>query len=884
MKSIICLVINNSENGKHMKTTKLITLLILILFIKIDTAAQVYPPDEQLTFQAKPSAGNKPAYLTPITDPTYKSKVVRITDQAVFDSKTPGMGTYHHYSKDQAWNSDGSLILLEGWPSAIIDGKTYEYKKFVNPPGGPHTWSNTQPDIIYGTNNSNSIVKLNVSTNTTSIVRTFTEYTFVSYGEWEGNMSNDDRYMVLQCKTAAGEMAIVVYDLVDDAVVSTMSAPVWPNNCAMSQSGKYVEVQWDVAGYENYQGICIYNRSDLSFVRNVISSGGGHYDFGYDTEGNEVCTGADIDGSSRGIIMVRLDNGAKTYLLSDAQMSWPIHISCRNLNRAGWAYLTEFAETYGEPTKPNFQKMFAVKLDPTANNDAVTETFAHVQHSTTIDYDRSPFGVPNRDGSKVMFRSDWMKGTGEINSYVATMPQPGDDNTPPTVPTGLVPSNIALTSFDLSWVASSDSAGVNGYEVFKSGISIGTTTDTSMHISGLKCNSSYSMKVKAFDAAGNMSAASTTLAVSTISTCDIIAPGVPVGLHYSNLAPNSFTLSWNTSTDNYGVTGYDVFKDGVFYGSATSDTTLNIEGLDPNTVYSMTVKAKDASGNISDASAPLLVTTGSCTLPHGWTGVNIGATGQSSCEDAGTFTIVATGADIWGTTDEFMYTYKNLTGDGVITAKVDSITNTNIWAKSGVMIRESLAADSKHVDCHVTAGNGISFQLRSTTGGNTTSTIASGISAPYWVKLERIGNIFNAYHSPDGAAWTQVGSGTTVSMASNVYIGLAVTSHVAGTYCTSMISDVVTGGGINTSIPGAPIPANEVSCFPNPVNSELSIKNIPQIADVSVFTVDGRLVTRVKTKNNSPFVLDVSSWKNGIYCICIKSKNESITRKVTVQH
>ena len=53
------------------------------------------------------------------------------------------------------------------------------------------------------------------------------------------------------------------------------------------------------------------------------------------------------------------------------------------------------------------------------------------------------------------------------------------------------------------------------------------------------------------------------------------------------------------------------------------------------------------------------------------------------------------------------------------------------------MIRESLAANSAHVDCHVTSGNGISFQLRATTGGTTTSTIASGISVPYWVRVQR---------------------------------------------------------------------------------------------------------------------------------------------------
>jgi len=192
----------------------------------------------------------------------------------------------------------------------------------------------------------------------------------------------------------------------------------------------------------------------------------------------------------------------------------------------------------------------------------------------------------------------------------------------------------------------------------------------------------------------------------------------------------------------------------------------------------------------------------SCILPAGWLGADIGGvTGQSSCESNGTFTVEATGADIFGTSDQFRYTYTSLNGNGVITAKINSVENTNEWAKSGVMIRESLDADSKHVHCYISSSNGIGIQDRPTTGGITNPSTTNELAAPYWIRLERSDNEFNAYSSPDGVTWTQVGLTKTVSMATNVFIGLSLTSHAAGVYCTSVITNVsVTGTASPSSI------------------------------------------------------------------------------------
>ncbi len=186
------------------------------------------------------------------------------------------------------------------------------------------------------------------------------------------------------------------------------------------------------------------------------------------------------------------------------------------------------------------------------------------------------------------------------------------DTQPPTAPTNLTTSNKTGTSFTLSWTASTDNVGVTGYEVFANGVSKGITASTSLSVTGLICNTAYSMTVRARDAAGNWSAASTASNVTTSACADTQPPTVPTNLTSSNVTETSFTLSWTASTDNVGVTGYEVFSNGVSVGTSTN-TSKSISELTCGTQYAMTVEARDAAGNWSATSAALNVSTSSCT-------------------------------------------------------------------------------------------------------------------------------------------------------------------------------------------------------------------------------------------------------------------------------
>ena len=164
----------------------------------------------------------------------------------------------------------------------------------------------------------------------------------------------------------------------------------------------------------------------------------------------------------------------------------------------------------------------------------------------------------------------------------------------------------------------------------------------------------------------------------------------------------------------------------------------------------------------------------------------------------GTYTMTGSGRDIWDNADAFHYAYKTLIGAGSIVARVESLQNTNAWAKAGVMVRETLDVGSKHGMMIISAASGASFQRRTDTDGASTSDDVAGIAAPYWVKIERTpAGMFGASYSEDGITWRSAGASLNISMGATVHIGLAVTSHDAALTCEAVFSNVTTTGNVS---------------------------------------------------------------------------------------
>ena len=278
----------------------------------------------------------------------------------------------------------------------------------------------------------------------------------------------------------------------------------------------------------------------------------------------------------------------------------------------------------------------------------------------------------------------------------------------------------------------------------------------------------------------------------------------------STVFAGQVTLAWDASSSP-DVGGYKVvygqssgaYTSEVDVGKQTSNTVAN---LDDSKTYYFAVRAYNTdktveSANSNEVSKSFSTTTSSSstTLPSPWIDMDIGNVGQagSASYASGAFTLNGSGDDIWNVADAFHFAYQPLNGDGSIMTRVTSIANTDSWAKAGVMIRESLDANARHAMVAVTAGNGVAFQRRTTTGGSSEHTAGAVISAPYWVKLTRTGNAFTAYQSVDGTNWAQIGS-ATISMATSVYVGLAMTSHNNSVLNTSVLDNVNVQTG-NTS-------------------------------------------------------------------------------------
>jgi hypothetical protein len=172
---------------------------------------------------------------------------------------------------------------------------------------------------------------------------------------------------------------------------------------------------------------------------------------------------------------------------------------------------------------------------------------------------------------------------------------------------------------------------------------------------------------------------------------------------------------------------------------------------------------------------------------------NVAVAGSAVVDDStGTFTVSGAGLDIWSTSDMFHFVDQPFYGNGQIVAHVSSVQDTSDWAKAGVMIRDQESANAINALLYVTpTTNGVAFQGRTATGGNSTSFANDRtITAPCWLKLTRSGSTIAAYRSSNGTTWTAVGSPQTVVISSNAWIGLAVSSKNNAMLNTSVFDNV----------------------------------------------------------------------------------------------
>ena len=193
------------------------------------------------------------------------------------------------------------------------------------------------------------------------------------------------------------------------------------------------------------------------------------------------------------------------------------------------------------------------------------------------------------------------------NSATATTQQVIDTQQP-SAPGALYATSVTTSTVSLSWSASTDNVGVVAYDVYLGSTLYVSSASPNATVSNLSSGATYTFTVRARDGAGNVSPSSPSLTVTTVTTVDIIPPSTPSNLTWASDG-GTVTMTWTPSTDNVGVSGYQLLY-GNFSLGIFSDTVLTLIGFKPGTPYTFTVKALDAAGNVSAASNQITVLLG----------------------------------------------------------------------------------------------------------------------------------------------------------------------------------------------------------------------------------------------------------------------------------
>jgi hypothetical protein len=271
-------------------------------------------------------------------------------------------------------------------------------------------------------------------------------------------------------------------------------------------------------------------------------------------------------------------------------------------------------------------------------------------------------------------------------------------------------------------------------------------------------------------------------AITTQPANKTVTAGQTAAFSVTASGTTPLTYQWQKNNANIGGATAATYT--------TPATTLAMSG----STYRCVVT--NSAGSATSNPATLTVTPPVSSLPAPWVNEDVGAPAfaGSGVESGGTFTLSGAGAGFSGTSDQFNFTSQSLSGDGQITARVTGL-GAAPGALAGVIMRETLNANSTFALTALVAGGGTRFLTRTTTGGSAASASGPSATPPEWVRLTRVGNVFTGEVSADGSTWTAVGSPVTIVMPATIYMGFVVSSSSTSTGDTAMIDSLGGSGG-----------------------------------------------------------------------------------------
>jgi hypothetical protein len=347
----------------------------------------------------------RPAYLDQTTDPTFGTKITRITgDPGTAISNISGArwgdASRHHYNTDQAWNADQSLIYLDmnqgqgaaGPNGLFVDGSSYEPRfSPKNHPSGDVRWSATDPDLMVYVS-GNAIGTWNPKTGEQTVIETFSGYSGLTYGGYSGALSTDGK-MLVATGTKNGRAVGFAFNI----ETGEKHADFWQEDFGgrgdwsafISSKGSYVVVGIEV----DVTITCDLNGREIHrFPSNYLS----HGDTMTDANGDELIVartnGEPVDVTGGLVSKFRLRDGRRTELTTGGYAS---HTSAR--------YQRDYcvADMFPDGGPPYLSEIVMCALDGSA-----VYRLAH-HHSETGEYISQPQPSHSRDGGRVIFASSW---------------------------------------------------------------------------------------------------------------------------------------------------------------------------------------------------------------------------------------------------------------------------------------------------------------------------------------------------------------------------------------------------------------------------------------------------------------------------------------------
>jgi chitodextrinase len=538
--------------------------------------------------------------------------------------------------------------------------------------------------------------------------------------------------------------------------------------------------------------------------------------------------------------------------------------------------------------------------------------------------------IPNTPGTtnRIM-----VKGTNHIffdvsNTSFTITAGSAPDTTVPTAP-ALTASGTTQTTTNLSWSGATDNVAVTGYDVYKDGVLLGSTASTSYAVSGLTNSTTYAFKVRSKDAAGNVSVDSNSVNVSTLApTPDTTAPTAPT-LSASGTTFTTTNLSWSGATDNIGVTGYDVYKDGALLGS-TASTSYAVSGLIASTTYAFTVRAKDAAGNVSADSNTASVTTQTpdTTAPTAPTLAASGTTATTTnlSWSGASDNVAVTGYDVYrngsllgSTTNATTYAVSGLTASTAYTFNVKAKDAAgNVSANSNTVSVTTLANTLAY--CTSQGNNTADERIGKVVFGaiNNTSTGTAGYEnftalstnaargtantitiMPFWTStVWTEGYAVFIDYNQDGdfvdageTVWTKATSKTTpvsgtFTIPATATLGatrMRVSMKYNGTptscesFSYGQVEDYTVNITSSARIDETSTPRISFNLYPNPVKGDiLNIANLDSPSSYRIFNMMGQELGNGKIENDAIYV---GSLTTGTFLIEVSNGTSTITKR-----